>query len=40
MMEMAEEKKTMTTLARLGKVFDVPKELQKTAYINSMTINK
>jgi len=39
-MEMAEEKKTMTTLASLGKVFDVPKELQKTAYINSMTINK
>jgi acetyl-CoA synthetase len=35
-MEMAEEKKTMTTLASLGKVFDVPKELQKTAYINSM----
>ena len=33
---MAEEKKTMTTLASLGKVFDVPKELQKTAYINSM----
>jgi len=35
-MEMAEEKKTMTTLASLGKVFDVPRELQKTAYINSM----
>lgn len=33
---MAEEKKTMTTLASLGKVFDVPRELQKTAYINSM----
>ena len=35
-MEMAEEKKTMTSLASMGKVFDVPKELQKTAYITSM----
>ncbi len=33
---MAEEKKTMTSLASMGKVFDVPKELQKSAYINSM----
>ena len=33
---MAEEKKTMTSLASMGKVFDVPKELQKTAYITSM----
>ena len=33
---MAEEKKTMTSLASMGKVFDVPKELQKTAYISSM----
>lgn len=33
---MAEEKKTMTSLASMGKVFDIPKELAEKAHINSI----
>ncbi len=33
---MAEEKKSMTSLASMGKVFDIPKELAEKAHINSM----